>query len=357
MPRFLKCRPLGLAARVGVRAARMEGTTRGRVERVGHLALHGRSRAARVVHLRDRIEQHARVRMARVAEQLVLARELHQPAEVHHADLVAHVPHHRQVVRDEQVREAALALQVLHDVEHLRLHAHVQRRGGLVADQEFRLGGQCPRDRDTLPLPAGELVRELLAVLRRQPHRLQQLGHLVLELRFVGDDPVLLERLGHDVLHRPARVQAGVRVLEDHLDAPAQLAPLRRLERGMRIVAVEGEPAARGLVQPHQQPRHRALAAARFADERQRLALGDVEAHAVDGVQQLTRPVLEHAVEPRHRDVEGLGEIPGLDQRRVHAAALVCASCSQHAARVAPASSRSGRSLTQRSNTRGQRGL
>jgi hypothetical protein len=30
-------------------------------------------------------------------------------------------------VADEQVSQAALALQVFHDVEHLRLHAHIQR--------------------------------------------------------------------------------------------------------------------------------------------------------------------------------------------------------------------------------------
>jgi hypothetical protein len=51
----------------------------------------------------------------------------------------ADVAHHRQVVADEQVGQALLALQVLHDVQHLRLHRHVQRRGRLVADQELGL--------------------------------------------------------------------------------------------------------------------------------------------------------------------------------------------------------------------------
>ena len=39
-----------------------------------------------------------------------------------HADFVAQVVHHREVMADEQVTDAVLLLQVLHQVEHLRLH-------------------------------------------------------------------------------------------------------------------------------------------------------------------------------------------------------------------------------------------
>jgi hypothetical protein len=105
----------------------------------------------------------------RLREQVGLVGQFDQAAEVHHADLVGHVPHHRQVVRDEQIGQPALALQVLHDVEHLRLHRHVERRGRLVADQELGLGGQRARDRDALALAAGELVRELVASAAARP--------------------------------------------------------------------------------------------------------------------------------------------------------------------------------------------
>ncbi len=295
--------------------------------------------------------------MPRIAEQLLLAGQFDQASEVHHAHLVAHMAHHRQVVRDEKVSEAALALQVLHDVEHLGLHAHVQRRGRLVAHQEFRLGRQRPGDRNALPLAARELVRVLRHVERRESHRLEQFAHPLRQLAAVGDDAVLLHRLADDVFHDPARIQAGVGVLEDHLDAPAQLAPLRRLERGMRVLPVERQAAPGRLVQPHQQPGHRALAAARLADQRQGLALADFETHPVHGMQQLARAALDDPVEPGRRHVEDLGQIVGLHQRRAHAGCSAWASCSQQAARVAPAFIRSGRSTTQRWKARGQRGL
>ena len=66
-------------------------------------------------------------------------RELDDAAEVHHADAIGDVMDHREVVRDEEVGEAAAALQVAHQVQHLRLHRDVERGGRLVADEEPRL--------------------------------------------------------------------------------------------------------------------------------------------------------------------------------------------------------------------------
>ena len=62
----------------------------------------------------------------------------------------------------------------------------------------------------------------------------------------------------------------------------------------------------------------------------------DLEADAVDGMQQLARLALDHAVEPGRRDVEGLGEVVRLDQRRAPSCTATRlgqrpALCSQHA--------------------------
>ena len=92
--------------------------------------------------------------MARRGEQRAPVSQLDQPAQVHHAHLVGDMPHHRQVMRDEQIGQPALALQVLHDVEHLGLHRDVERRGRLVTDQELGLGRQRAGDRDALALAA-----------------------------------------------------------------------------------------------------------------------------------------------------------------------------------------------------------
>src|SRR3954471_2454921 len=76
--------------------------------------------------------------------------------EVHHRDPVAHPPDDSEIVGDEEVREPELLLQVLEQVEDLRLDRDVERRDGLVAHDQLRIQGECARDADALALPAGE---------------------------------------------------------------------------------------------------------------------------------------------------------------------------------------------------------
>ena len=68
--------------------------------------------------------------------------------------------HDLQVVADEQVAEAALALEPAQEVDDLRLHREVERRGRLVEQDELRLERDGAGDRDALALAAGEFVRE-----------------------------------------------------------------------------------------------------------------------------------------------------------------------------------------------------
>jgi hypothetical protein len=174
-----------------------------------------------------RIQQHARVGVLRLAEQHRLVGHLDQTAEVHDAHLVGHVAHNGEVVRDEEVGQAPLALQVLHDVEDLRLHRHVQRRRRFVADEELGMRRERTRDRDALTLAARELVRELLGVRRAEADGTQQLADTLARIRIALDEAMLTQRLGDDVQHLPARVQRCVGILEDHLHAPAQLGGAR----------------------------------------------------------------------------------------------------------------------------------
>ena len=89
-------------------------------------------------------------------------------------DPVGDVAHHRQIVGDEQVGEAEPRLQVLEQVEDLRLDRDVERRDRLVADQELGLQRQGAGDADALPLAAGEAVRVAAEVAHVEADRLEQ---------------------------------------------------------------------------------------------------------------------------------------------------------------------------------------
>jgi hypothetical protein len=106
-------------------------------------------------------------------------------------------------------------------LEDRGLHGHVERRGDLVADEEIRLGGERPGDRDPLPLAAGQLRRIALERPARQAHELEQAPHLLLGVP-AAEVPQGTRGPGDGAADAVQRVQRVVRVLEDDLDAPAR---------------------------------------------------------------------------------------------------------------------------------------
>src|SRR3546814_15681746 len=70
---------------------------------------------------------------------------------------------------------AKVTLQVLQEVQHLRLDRHVERGDRLVADQELGPKRERAGDADALALPAGEAMRgapDVMAVEADQAHQL-----------------------------------------------------------------------------------------------------------------------------------------------------------------------------------------
>ena len=184
--------------------------------------------------------------------------------------------HDVQVVRDEDVGQAEVALQVLEQVQDLRLHGDVERRDRLVADDQLRVDRERAGDADALALAAGELVREAVVVLRVETDDLEQLLHAPLDLG-VGADAVHLERLADDEADALARVQRSVRILEDHHHLAAHRAHLGARELG-DVAALEDDPPGGRLQQLHDAAGQRGLPAAGLADDAERLALVEGEA-------------------------------------------------------------------------------
>src|SRR4051812_963470 len=264
--------------------------------------------------------------MAGVRVERLAVGDLHDLAEVHHGDAVAHVPYHGQVVRDEHDREPELALQVAKKVEDLGLDRDVEGRHRLVGDDQLRIEGESPRYADALALAARELVREAVVVLGVEADRLHQLLHAPLAPPLSLVDPVDLERVGDDRADGLARVERRVRVLEDHLDlAPERLQLLAREARDVAALVLDR--AARRVEQAGDEARRGALAAAGLPHDPERLALGDVERDAVDRVHG-TDLALDHDAA---RDREVLDEILYAYERLAHAGSSSSSTCSRTA--------------------------
>src|SRR5687768_12964158 len=159
------------------RAARVEVAAARRIGRAGEIACDDDTLAVFLdcgIGNRDGQKQRLRIRMLRVIVQFVGRPDLDDLAEVHHGHAVADMPDHREVVRDEQVRQVEFSLKIFQQVDDLRLNGHVQRGDRFVADDEFRLEGQRARDADTLALPAGEFVRVAVDIKRIEADALKQ---------------------------------------------------------------------------------------------------------------------------------------------------------------------------------------
>src|SRR6218665_2528215 len=132
------------AALHGQRTTWMKGAAAGRIERAWHIAAGIAHATAAMFQPGNRIHQQLRVGMLWPLEQHFGRRHLDQSPQVHDADPGRDEAHDRQVVADEQAGHAFLALQALEQIEYLRLHRNIQRRGRLVADQKRRRSPHTP---------------------------------------------------------------------------------------------------------------------------------------------------------------------------------------------------------------------
>src|SRR3989442_224874 len=276
---------VGRAAWQDIGAARMEVTAGRQVGQVGWLA---RDRIQRLLaaELRHRAEQGSRVRVLGVVEQLPHRRPLDELTRIHHGDLVTHLRDDAQVVRHEDEGHAGLPLDVLEEVEILRLDRDVEVRRGLVGDDEARPAGEGDRPDDALAHAAAHLM----GILAHSPLRRGDAdgAEEVLHALPQRAAPQLLVEEG-GLRHLPEdgeeRIQRRHGVLEDDGDPPATDPAQFALALPGQVLALEDDTAAHDPGGPRQEPddreARRRLAASRLADEPQGLALVEREAHAV----------------------------------------------------------------------------
>ena len=114
--------------------------------------------ACRAAGVGDGLQQEAGVGVQRLAEQPLARGALHDPPGVDHRDAVGDLVHHPQVVGDEQHPQPQPVAQPEDEPQDLALQGDVQRRGGLVGDEQRGIAGDGHGDHHPLLHPAGQLV-------------------------------------------------------------------------------------------------------------------------------------------------------------------------------------------------------
>ena len=256
--------------------------------------------------LGQRAEEHARVRMPRVVDDRGGGALLDEPACVHDDDRVRDLVEDRQVVGD---HDRALHEPAVPELdEQLRdglLGGDVERGRQLVGDQERRIEECREHHHDALLHPAGELDREAVENVGREPDQRQpalQLGQLL-----VVGDAAGPEEIGGEPADLPGRVESALRVLRDQRDLAEAEAVHRRVVRDRQLGPVERDGAvdvAHPPVEADEALRERRLPAARLARQAGDLAVADREGDTVDRSHvAVERPVADLQVLDREAHV------------------------------------------------------
>ena len=297
--RFQKLGRRGVALGHHPVAPRCEAAAEELLRQGRHAATDGRQLLAAACCIGQRTQQQPRVRVLRCAEELFGPGHFDDLPGVHQRHAVGHAGDHREVVRDEQQPHALLALQVLQEVEDLLLDGHVERGGGLVGDQELGLGRQRDGDHHPLLLATREAERVLVdAALglgdAHAAHPVDGLG-----ARFDATQiGVHLDGFDDLVAYLHHRVQARRGLLEDHANAPTAHGAHAGFGQREHVIAFKAHLALRDATvlgqEAHEGQRGHALAAARFADEREGLAAANGQREAVERLDQALVGVERH---------------------------------------------------------------
>ena len=141
-----------------------------------------------------------------MGEKLLRRARLQKVAQMKNADAVGNIFNHREVVGDEEVCKPRLVLDVLHQVDNLRLNGHIERRDTLIGNDQLRVHDKRPGDADTLPLTTGKLMRVPVCMFRRQTYLVEDVCHHLGPL-FLGMVPVMdIQPLCNDIRYFLARI-------------------------------------------------------------------------------------------------------------------------------------------------------
>ena len=194
---------------------------------------------------------------------------------VHDDDAVGDFQRLLLVVGDEDRGDVDLVMQRAQPFAQLFPHLRIERAEGLVEQQDARLDRERAGQRDALALAAGELAR--IAVGKPvELHEIEQLLDPRADRRLVLPDRARLHAQAEGDVLEHAHVAEQRVVLEHEADVTFARA-LRQ-----RVLAVEGDFAGIRPVEAGDDPQQRGLAGAGGAEQREQLAVIDLEVDTVE---------------------------------------------------------------------------
>src|SRR6185312_15015255 len=109
-----------------------------------------------------------------------------------------HMLDDREIVTYEKQGQPKVALNILQQIYDLSLYRNVQPGDGFVTHDQIRLSRKCPRNANSLPLTARELMGKAVGGIPRKPNSLQKDGDPFSQI-LAAFDSKIPDRLRNDV--------------------------------------------------------------------------------------------------------------------------------------------------------------
>ena len=202
--------------------------------------------------------------------------DLGEDAVLENRDPIADPERLVEVVRDEDDRLVKVLLEVDELVLHLGADQRIERREGLVHEEDLRVGAQRAGEADALLHAARELAR-ILVLVAGETDRIDPARGLVAHDRAL--EAAHLQPVADVLDDRAVRHQAEA--LEDHAHLGAPEVHQRLGIELEHVLALDDDLAVRRVDQPVEMPDQRRLARSRQAHDDEDLALFDVERDVV----------------------------------------------------------------------------
>ena len=248
--------------------------------------------------------------MSGTVKYIIYAAMLNDFSGIHHRDLICHPGYHTEVMGNQNDRHAGLFLEVIQQIENLRLDGYVQRRGRLVGNQNRGFTGDGHGDHGPLQHAPGKFEGVLSGPLRRfrnlaQFEQLDGFG----ESLPVAVAPMHLQGFGDLIADGHGGIQGGHGVLKDHADLGATDFPAvdgiaTQYFDSSQLRRARSDAPRWHRDQSHHRLHHHRLAAAGFAHDGQGLALLDRKIDTADSLHRAAVGIEFHG-EVFHRKQRG----------------------------------------------------
>lgn len=210
-------------------------------------------------------------------------------SEVHDKHALADVFDQSEIVRDEEIREVMLLLEIGKEVDDLGLDRDVQSTDRFITDNELWLNSESASNADALALAAAEFMRITSDVRGIEADVGKKLFNASETDGLRVDEMMNIKRFADDIGHGEAGIERADGVLKNHLELAPGLSQSSGVKSG-DIEAIKKDLTGSGRDKTDHGTSEGGFSAAAFADQPHGFTGIDSEGDIVHGMHKSGRP-------------------------------------------------------------------